>query len=55
MPFRPLLVFLYLYVVRLGILDGRAGFYFSRMRAIYEFLIDLKVLEEKRRQRGSAI
>lgn len=54
-PFRPLIVFFYLYVVRLGILDGRAGFYFSRMRAIYEFLIDLKVLEAKRRQRGCAI
>ncbi len=53
-PFRPLIVFLYLYFVRLGILDGRAGFYFSRMRAIYEFLIDLKVLEAKRRQRGCA-
>lgn len=51
-PFRPLIVFFYLYVIRLGILDGRAGFYFSRMRAIYEFLIDLKVLEAKRRQRG---
>jgi hypothetical protein len=54
-PFRPLIVFFYLYVVRLGVLDGRAGFYFSRMRAIYEFLIDLKVLEAKRRQRGCAI
>jgi glycosyltransferase involved in cell wall biosynthesis len=52
MPFRALIVFLYLYVVRLGFLDGRAGFYFSRMRAIYEFLIDLKVLEAKRRRRG---
>jgi len=54
-PFRPLIVFFYLYVVRLGILDGKAGFYFSRMRAIYEFLIDLKVLEAKRRRRGHAI
>jgi glycosyltransferase involved in cell wall biosynthesis len=51
-PLRPLIVFLYLYVVRLGVLDGRAGYYFSRMRAIYEFFIDLKVLETKRRQRG---
>ena len=54
-PFRPFIVFLYLYIVRLGVLDGRAGFYFSRMRAVYEFLIDLKVLEAKRRQRGSAV
>ncbi len=52
LPARPLIVFLYLYVIRLGLLDGRAGFEFTRMRAIYEFLIDAKVRELKRRQRG---
>jgi glycosyltransferase involved in cell wall biosynthesis len=55
LPMRPLIVFLYLYVLRLGVLDGRAGFYFSRMRATYELLIDLKVMETKRRQRGLAV
>jgi glycosyltransferase involved in cell wall biosynthesis len=55
LPMRPLIVFLYLYVLRLGVLDGRAGFYFSRMRATYELLIDLKVMEAKRRQRGLAV
>ena len=54
-PLRPLIVFLYLYVIRLGMLDGRAGFYFSRMRAAYEFFIDMKVLETKRRRRGLAV
>lgn len=54
-PLRPLIVFLYLYIFRLGILDGRAGFYFSRMRAAYEFFIDMKVLETKRRRRGLAV
>jgi glycosyltransferase involved in cell wall biosynthesis len=52
MPFRPQIVFFYLYVVRLGILDGRAGFHFSRMRATYEMLIDLKVVESLRRRQG---
>jgi glycosyltransferase involved in cell wall biosynthesis len=55
MPLRPLIVFLYLYVVRLGVLDGRAGFHFSRMRAAYEMLIDLKVIEERRRRHDLAI
>ena len=55
MPFRPMMVFLYLYIVRGGVLDGRAGFYFSRMRAIYEFLIDVKVMENRRRGRGSPL
>ena len=51
-PFRPQIVFVYLYIFRLGILDGRAGLHFSRMRAAYEMLIDLKVVETQRRQRG---
>jgi glycosyltransferase involved in cell wall biosynthesis len=55
LPARPLIVFLYLYFFRLGLLDGRAGFEFTRMRAIYEFLIDAKVLEMKRRQRGLTV
>lgn len=54
-PLRPLIVFLYLYIVRLGVLDGRAGFYFSRMRAAYEMLIDLKVIEARRRRHDLAI
>jgi glycosyltransferase involved in cell wall biosynthesis len=52
LPMRPAIVFLYLYVLRLGFLDGRAGLAFSRMRASYELLIDLKVLEAKRKGNG---
>lgn len=55
LPMRPNLVFLYLYVVRLGFLDGRAGLAFSRMRASYELLIDLKVLEAERRDAGAPV
>ncbi|HEY0800320.1 MAG TPA: glycosyltransferase family 2 protein [Steroidobacteraceae bacterium] len=55
MPMRPLMVFLYLYIIRLGILDGRAGFYFSRMRAAYEMMIDLKIMELERREQGLPI
>lgn len=52
LPLRPGLVFLYWYIVRLGLLDGRAGLTFSLMRAQYELLINLKVLEARRRRRG---
>jgi len=55
MPLRPMIIFLYLYIVRLGILDGRAGFHFSRMRAAYQMLIDLKVIEARRRQHDLAM
>jgi glycosyltransferase involved in cell wall biosynthesis len=52
LPMRPYLMLFYLYIFRLGVLDGRAGWYFSRMRATYEMLIDLKVVELKRRRKG---
>ncbi len=55
LPLRPLITFLYFYIVRRGILDGRAGFYFIRMRAAYELLIDLKVMEMQRRERDLAV
>ena len=55
LPMRPALVFLYWYVFRLGFLDGRAGFAFSSMRATYELIIDLKVMEAERHRSGSPV
>jgi len=55
LPMRPALVFFYWYAVRLGMFDGKAGLTFSMMRASYEFLIDLKVLEAERRRRGAPV
>ena len=46
-PFRPALVFFYLFVVRLGFLDGISGFHYCILRTIYEYMIDVKVLELK--------
>jgi glycosyltransferase involved in cell wall biosynthesis len=54
MPLRAPIVFLYLYFLRLGICDGRAGLYFSGMRAAYELMIDIKAVEIIRRKRGQA-
>ncbi|GAB6041438.1 glycosyltransferase family 2 protein [Endothiovibrio diazotrophicus] len=45
LPARPLFVFLYLYLLRLGFLDGRAGLDSALLRAIYEYQIDLKLIE----------
>ena len=47
LPFRPQLTFIYLYFLRLGILDGKPGFHFALMRAYYEYMINLKLLEAK--------
>ncbi|MEA2115931.1 MAG: glycosyltransferase family 2 protein [Thermodesulfobacteriota bacterium] len=49
LPGRPLLMFIALYFFRGGILDGRAGFTFCSLRAIYEYMINLKVKELRRR------
>lgn len=42
LPGRPFLTFLYLYFVRLGFLDGSAGYHFASMRMAYEVMIDAK-------------
>jgi glycosyltransferase involved in cell wall biosynthesis len=49
---RSIFYFLYRYVVRLGMLDGRAGLAFCVMQALwYRMLVDLKVLEIEARMR----
>jgi len=47
MPFRPLLRFLYVYLIQGGFLDGREGYYFARLHAVYEFLCVAKTFELK--------
>jgi len=48
--FRPLLRFLYIYIWEKGFLDGRDGYYFARLHAIYEFLSVAKTYELRRRR-----
>jgi hypothetical protein len=52
MPGRPVLVFFGLYLLRGGILEGRAGVTYCLLRAWYEFAIDLKRRELRRRLAG---
>jgi len=52
MPGRPALMFLALYLLRGGILEGRAGLTFCLLRAWYEFMIDVKRRELRRRAAG---
>ncbi len=40
LPFRPNIVFFYLYIVRGGFLDGKSGLLYARMRKTYEVMID---------------
>jgi glycosyltransferase involved in cell wall biosynthesis len=47
MPARPIVRFLWLYVVRRGFLDGRRGLLFCSLIAMYDFLIEAKLVEHK--------
>ena len=40
-PMRPFVLFVYLYIVRGGFLDGKPGLYFVVLRVYMEFLIDM--------------
>jgi glycosyltransferase involved in cell wall biosynthesis len=52
MPLRPLVVFAGLYFIKGGVLEGRAGLTFSLLRAWYEYFIDCKAYELRRRAAG---
>jgi hypothetical protein len=52
MPARPIAKFAYCYFWRRGFLDGRAGFTYATLQAIYEYMIDCKRAELKRRELG---
>jgi len=45
LPCRPMLRFLYMYFLRLGFLDGRAGWVYCRLLAMYEYWTVLKMRE----------
>jgi glycosyltransferase involved in cell wall biosynthesis len=54
-PGRPLMIFLALYILRGGFLDGKAGLSFCLLKAFYEFLISCKVQEIKMMKTGKAL
>jgi glycosyltransferase involved in cell wall biosynthesis len=51
LPVRPLFRFLYMYVFRLGFLDGYAGLTYCSLLSVYEYMIVLKIRESEQRQR----
>jgi hypothetical protein len=48
LPGRPLLRFCYVYIWQRGFLDGREGYYFARLHAMYELLTVAKTYELRR-------
>jgi hypothetical protein len=55
MPLRPILRFIYMYVLRLGFLDGRPGLTYCRLIMMYEFMIDLNVKQTMRQERNQPL
>ncbi|QCO13773.1 glycosyltransferase family 2 protein [Azospirillum brasilense] len=54
LPARPLLIFLYGYVLRLGFLDGGPGFQHALARAFYYWQIGVKIADARRRAASPA-
>ncbi|HHN78770.1 MAG TPA: glycosyltransferase family 2 protein [Phycisphaerales bacterium] len=52
MPMRPVLKFIYMYAIGLGVLDGGPGLTYCTLQAIYEYMIVQKVKEMQRRAKG---
>lgn len=55
MLFRPLLRFIYMYIFRLGFLDGRAGWHAARLMACYEYMISLLYREKIMKARETRV
>jgi glycosyltransferase involved in cell wall biosynthesis len=45
LPFKPTLRFILFYFIRLGFLDGKAGYIYARLLSQYEYQIGIKLLE----------
>lgn len=54
LPFRPLIKWSYIFVWRRGFMDGKAGFTYATMQAIYEYFIIIKSKELEKRMKTSA-
>jgi glycosyltransferase involved in cell wall biosynthesis len=52
LPGRPFIMFLSLYILRGGILEGRAGFIYCALKSFYEFMISCKSEENRLRRLG---
>jgi hypothetical protein len=55
MPFRPMLKFFIIYILRLGFLDGKPGYIWCRLIGQYEFQIAAKIYELQWRKRTGGV
>ena len=55
LPFRPFVRFIYMYFIRLGILDGRAGLHLALLMASYEYMISMLYRDKLQRIKSGLI
>jgi len=55
MPLRPFLKFCWMYFLKRGFLDGRAGYTYCKLQSMYEYMIVVKMRELERKRRGLPI
>lgn len=55
LPGRPFIMFVGRYLVAGGILDGRSGFVYCVLKSFYEYMIDCKLKELRRRAKGLTV
>jgi glycosyltransferase involved in cell wall biosynthesis len=55
LPGRPLLIFCVFYFLKCGFLDGKPGLKYCTLKAFYEYMIDCKVKELKRKKKNLPI
>jgi glycosyltransferase involved in cell wall biosynthesis len=54
-PMRPLARFVYVYFFRKGFLDGKAGLRYALLMAVYQWMIDLNLIELQRQTKAKDI
>ncbi len=52
LPYRPFFKFIFMYILRGGLLDGKAGLVYCLLQAIYETMIVAKLYEIRRKEKG---
>lgn len=47
LPFRFLFRFVYMYFIKLGFMDGKAGFHYCMLLSFYEYMIEINIIDLK--------
>ncbi|MFD1016340.1 glycosyltransferase family 2 protein [Winogradskyella rapida] len=52
LPFRPVLRFLYFYIIKMGFRDGRIGYEYCKLQYLFELMVVFKSFEIRQKNKG---